>query len=101
MPPPPGSTLFPYTTLFRSVPAPVLAVLGGVDGHVDASGERGDVDQLGPRTIGGREVVVAAGDRGTNLLGQIGRASCRERGEIDVVAGGVDGRLRILDRRLG
>src|SRR3712207_8849697 len=50
---PPRSTLFPYTTLFRSVPVPnrlgVEHVIGDVR-HLLARGERG--------TAAGREVVV-------------------------------------------
>jgi hypothetical protein len=46
-----------------AVPSRRLAVLVGVDGHVDAGGQRRDVDELRVRAVRGREVVVAAGDR--------------------------------------
>src|SRR5256885_13504807 len=80
---PPRSTLFPYTTLFRSHPAhDVLARIGR--GHAGRP----------LRSGGPREVPASQGDGhrtarphrvGTD--GEIGRASCRERVEISVVAG--------------
>src|SRR3989449_11374770 len=62
---PPRSTLFPYTTLFRSALAQ-----GGVVNPGDGVGG------------GGRG---AEGDGRRAARAQIGRASCRERGEVSVV----------------
>src|SRR3712207_8097952 len=55
---PPRSTLFPYTTLFRSVAEDVQrgGVLGDVDGVVEREDPAGyaDPDALRPRRDGGR-----------------------------------------------
>src|SRR2546422_11711727 len=69
---PPRSTLFPYTTLFRSLPAQAVedvarAVGGGIV----------DGDELDSQ----RDAAQARDDarHGVRLV-KIGRASCRERG---------------------
>src|SRR3712207_9236156 len=94
---PPRSTLFPYTTLFRSVPDPldgvtdllvrvtgsqevrVQRVHGPLAGQRPRGGHEGlpghltaeDALQRGPRRLADVQVGVA--------LLEIGRASCRER----------------------
>src|SRR5438045_9754549 len=80
LPPPPRSTLFPYTTLFRSLYRDVLAHY-----RVVALPCRvGDPDRKG-------KVEAGVGHaQKTPLRGQIGRASCRERGEIGVGGGQVE-----------
>src|SRR2546426_10936401 len=96
---PPRSTLFPYTTLFRSDVAPrrpaviraIHAALVGLDQRPDAgrlgrrrretdvaphsSRQAGVVGDLGPvlAAVGGLEQPAAL------AAGEIGRASCRER----------------------
>src|SRR5690242_7705902 len=106
--PPPRSTLFPYTTLFRSLargpaahaldqaPADPAPAPQRVDPHRHQVGRAAGVEaQAG----GAADVAVAVDDverghlralrrdRGSLLPEQIGRASCRERVWISVVAG--------------
>src|SRR2546430_17533659 len=96
---PPRSTLFPYTTLFRSDkrPPPDLwsdwdAILASVANYLHEYGWRaggpvlaetkldpGPSVQIEPHNLELSETVES--------LGEIGRASCRERGEISVGAG--------------
>src|SRR2546426_7432640 len=54
---PPRSTLFPYTTLFRSIPEPrILHEERGVDGHVHEA-----VDPAPPADLKGPERLVELG----------------------------------------
>src|SRR3712207_9083290 len=97
---PPRSTLFPYTTLFRSRAAHAVAERGHLDqraaeGGGDDAGERsdvaGDVGGVAGDVVDPLQVAVDVGDRRRGLAqdraallpgladGQIGRASCRER----------------------
>src|SRR2546426_9957030 len=93
---PPRSTLFPYTTLFRSHGAPVnfsgtlfRAVHYGVredTGRIDYDQVREVARRERPRIlIGGgsayaRIIDFAALRSVADEVGEIGRASCRERG---------------------
>src|SRR5256884_9922133 len=92
---PPRSTLFPYTTLFRSrkpigptiftSPPKARSSLGGLCGGIR------------PSRVNGYEIpfvehflatcVYQVKIEGARVLEKIGRASCRGRGEISVVAG--------------
>src|SRR5438477_3216461 len=51
IPPPPGSTLFPYTTLFRS---PLLAPVGGALDHLPEPGAR--LGSVQPVRVGRRSL---------------------------------------------
>src|SRR5256885_17236806 len=95
---PPRSTLFPYTTLFRSVGLLVLQQLGGLFVEVHARDGRAvrlqvlgnGLGQLGRvlRALrarsdlghGGGKTVAQRGRAIEELAVEIGRASCRERG---------------------
>src|SRR2546430_17713190 len=72
---PPRSTLFPYTTLFRSVPENSV-------GMRDCARGGGRI----PRRAARRDEGERGGKSETGRAG-IGRASCRGRGEISGVAG--------------
>src|SRR3712207_8466481 len=56
---PPRSTLFPYTTLFRSHALDLAAQLVGLDVVAEA---------VGGRVVGDRDVLVAARERGARHL---------------------------------
>ena len=81
---PPRSTLFPYTTLFRSVRAPLLdRCVGQGLGRAHEDGEGLDAEAVAV-AVGADalrhelvEVVLRPGRLGA--LEKIGRASCRER----------------------
>src|SRR3712207_9177456 len=97
---PPRSTLFPYTTLFRSVGEVSDGALGGDISRVGRrdspeggrAGGGADVNRLEAAAVGGdgdvSAHVHAAGRAGRveraeeprRLRGKIGRASCRGRG---------------------
>src|SRR5688572_31094003 len=65
--PPPRSTLFPYTTLFRSDAGGMGASLAGASTRRGDPAEGGTVSPgLLPRTAGGR--ALAAGDRKSTRL---------------------------------
>src|SRR5207253_10399600 len=64
---PPLSTLFPYTTLFRSVPG----------AHLDGVAMAGPSDL--PAALDGRNVVFAAGARAVTLLPSDARRACPDR----------------------
>src|SRR5690606_41777008 len=70
---PPRSTLFPYTTLFRSLrlPAPVLEKLAGqlhrIPGHPVNAGDLEDVD-LGEHMVQAVAKLVEQGDRKSTRL---------------------------------
>src|SRR3989441_10408354 len=71
---PPRSTLFPYTTLFRSWPVPVSEQLAKA--VVVAPSAKKLTVPVAKGGVATESVTVA----------EIGRAACRERGEISVVA---------------
>src|SRR2546430_16387001 len=89
---PPRSTLFPYTTLFRSVPArevrgseieaantePVLALGDRVDQPGNAAAVRVDRRSADPVVVQCEDVEIH--DLCLGRLGEIGRASCRKEG---------------------
>src|SRR2546427_9672767 len=83
---PPRSTLFPYTTLFRSKPGPMRTPEGKTVGeHIGLSfytiGQRKGVGIGGLKDSAGRPWYVCGKDFAKNeLIVEIGRASCRERG---------------------
>src|SRR5690625_7991632 len=96
LPRPPRSSLFPYTTLFRSRPLTrSRLILGAVDDRshrpVEGDGEH-DQRQVNRRRIryGGAVLVHAQQVREQPIrsahAAEIGRASCRER--VWVTAGG-------------
>src|SRR3984893_339043 len=71
-----------------AVPAPLLAVLRGVDRHVLAIAQGRDVDELGFGAVGGRPVVVAAGMTRADLLGRLERVLIGDAGiGLDVLGG--------------
>src|SRR5690242_21915110 len=69
--PPPRSTLFPYTTLFRSHQREIVQQRAQLGALEPAEGHR--LDRLG-----------------TECIGEIGRASCRERVEVAVAVGALE-----------
>src|SRR5438034_11485281 len=90
--PPPRSTLFPYTTLFRSLRVHTSAVEDPRRRGASACEPAADLPVHGGGVLGGR--VAAGADRPHGLIcdhdpgqrravetAQIGRASCREREE--------------------
>src|SRR5205814_1005718 len=92
IPPPPSSTLFPYTTLFRSlahgkgVERSTLGVRRGGDGIGHGIGaERETADQVGGPATGGEALEPQGADEG--------EAFSRHRGvaRIDVKAGAAPG----------
>src|SRR5690625_7691322 len=115
MPPPPSSTLFPYTTLFRSadrIPDPdtevglgvteheeLLTLLVGVaDRHPPLVGLTSDLPGRPPEILGDTilpiipgtdpdEVAIVILCEFTAIGPKIGRASCRERERIGLVDG--------------
>src|SRR5256886_15849037 len=85
---PPRSTLFPYTTLFRSLDTSFGVRLAGLAAPLVVIYVAADVGSITGGWMSGalirRGWSVNRG-RKTALL-EIGRASCRGRGEISVVA---------------
>src|SRR5256885_11919011 len=57
---PPRSTLFPYTTLFRSKPGPRKGVMPGVRRLLDALSQRDDVDRKSTRLNSSHLVISYA-----------------------------------------
>src|SRR5438876_10408129 len=99
LPRPPRSTLFPYTTLFRS------QAVGGFDDSLSASedwelylrlAERYDVGDVSDIVV---RIRTHPGARlGDRIGDEIGRASCRERGEIWGGGGGGNREKRSMSR---
>src|SRR3712207_9449310 len=94
---PPRSTLFPYTTLFRSLASPEEAEevkangFREVDIHPNQPYPRGggstDMDPAGRKQDSNiHRFYKELGERTRHLTFQIGRASCREREKISVAA---------------
>src|SRR3712207_9047854 len=96
---PPRSTLFPYATLFRSggiavvctvaVRSEELAAAAATIGCGRAALSVGaGVRAVGTdvRSTGGRGAAAGSGFAAATSVGEIGRASCRGRVEISVVA---------------
>src|SRR5258705_14018256 len=78
---PPRSTLFPYTTLFRSNYNNIAATtISDTINKVDAN------CTVTPYSVPYNGAAHTATGQCTGVGGQIGRASCRERGQISVVA---------------
>src|SRR5438874_13763928 len=87
----PTSTLFPYTTLFRSLNSGTVSVQMGtlaLGGNGTSSGTFG-TSGGGVLEVGGTQDWGAATVTGTATVVEIGRASCRERGERWAGAGAV------------
>src|SRR5256885_16154653 len=82
---PPRSTLFPYTTLFRSFCLRTCCdfPVGGRAPQCCNGGGPARAAILSQETFDGTKSRAYRQGPGT----EIGRASCRERGEISVVAG--------------
>src|SRR3546814_14984232 len=81
-------TLFPYTTLFRSVHDRLLLVSDGVHGALDDRQIASLLAARGNAETDARRITTAALAAGSqdnasavliDILDQIGRASCRER----------------------
>src|SRR2546425_5287888 len=93
---PPRSTLFPYTTLFRSAPRPASCGLAGgkaFDRH--AVLDDGGAGGAGADEDAGHEDLELPLEEARHALGR--RRESLERGELRGVAG--DGRLGAAERR--
>src|SRR5688572_31708956 len=85
IPRPPRSTLFPYTTLFRSLVHPALHVRAvgergrplGVDGHLEVRHVAVGVDPVGARLHGLARVGVDRSEEHTSELQSQSNLVCR------------------------
>src|SRR2546426_10705745 len=93
---PPRSTLFPYTTLFRS------DVVGGAGGHAGGAGDRGAGGRRGDADRGRRGVRRrrGGGARGAGLRRHIPRG-VKGRHVVGVRRGGGQARVRVGGRARG
>src|SRR5438309_11570163 len=89
--PPPGSTLFPYTTLFRSL---LLGEVDAAERLLSALDLRGGSHLSAANgALAAFEIAVRRGQTGPARVAlvrageEIGRASCRERGYVLVGRG--------------
>src|SRR5260370_13550065 len=63
-----------------AVPAALGVMLGAVDLDRRTARQGGDVDELGPRAVRRRPVIIAAEDRRTDLLERLARRDVTDAG---------------------